>query len=225
MGAYELASTQHQRMVDELLADTAANDGLAPVDLEQFWADQDITVTDPFGPHIPQVPLGAICNWECVFDELGQEVDMWRLVYEDPAWALDLKARYNVLAQRIVGRPLLDQIPRDQATSAQIKKLHDLFEAQRVWQGGPAGSWWLKQSAHDATELAALLDRVEARLENLPDFLFSATWPDDKTRLASPRFPSSIGSVTSPSHSLFLLLHMSAWCKDFQQNLRRCTRG
>ena len=232
LGAYELASPEHKRMVDELLAEAAANDGLAPVDLEQFWDDQDIAVAEPFGAHIPQVPLGAIRTWECVFDELGHEADFWRFVHEDPAWALDLKDRYNVLAERIVGRPLLDQIPRDNAQSPQIKKLHHLFEAQRVWEGGPAGSWWLKQSAHNAKELAALLDRVEARLENLPDFLLPATWPQDKARLAQqgnkiPLYRAQRGpctfacSIFGPENLLMLYYDDPALMKRFSDVLAR----
>ena len=63
MNAYENASGTHRAMVDELLADTAKNSGLAPVDLERFWKDQELSRANPFGQDIPQMPLGAICNW------------------------------------------------------------------------------------------------------------------------------------------------------------------
>jgi hypothetical protein len=39
MNAYETLSREEQSKVDRLLADTAANGGLAPVDLDAFWRD------------------------------------------------------------------------------------------------------------------------------------------------------------------------------------------
>jgi hypothetical protein len=113
MGAYETAPAAHRKLVDELLADTAANGGLAPIDIEQFWADQEIARKDPFGADIPQVPLGAVCNWECIFEELGEPQDWWRFQYEDEAWALDLSRRYNDLAEEIVGKRLISETPKD----------------------------------------------------------------------------------------------------------------
>jgi len=184
MGAYETAPEAHRKLVDGLLADTAANGGLAPVDLDQFWADQEIAKADPFGADIPQVPLGAICNWECIFEELGEEQDWWRFQYEDEAWALDLSRRYNDLAEEIVGKRLISETPKDPTRQwPEIKGLHDIFEGENVWEGGASGSWWLKQSANDATELVALLDRVEKRLENLREFLLPAEWESEKARL------------------------------------------
>jgi uroporphyrinogen decarboxylase len=148
MNAYDLATVEQKRNIDALLAETAANQGLAPVDLERFWADQDVANRNPFGSDIPQVPLGAICTWECVFEELGEPVDWWRFLYEDEAGALVLKRRYNDLAEKIVGRRLLDETPADpQRKWPGVKELHDIFEARNVWEGGAAGSWWLHQSA------------------------------------------------------------------------------
>ncbi len=202
MGAYELATDKHRGMVDALLGDMRANNGLAPVDLDQFWADQEIAREDPFGSDIPQVPLGAICNWECVFEELGQPQDWFRFLYEDKAWALDLKCRYNDLSEKIVGRRLLSETPTDpESRWPETKGLHDIFEAENVWEGGATGSWWLKQAAHDAVELAALLDRVEHRLENLRDFMLPPEWNAEKTRLTAmgskvPLYRSQRGPCT-----------------------------
>ena len=185
MGAYETASAEHRKMVDDLLAETKANHGLAPLDLERFWQDQEIAAKDPFGAHIPQVPLGAICNWECVFDELGVEQDWWRYDNEG-AWALDLNRRYNDLSEKMVGKRLLNETPSDPARKwPDIKQLSDIFEARNVWEGGPNGSWWLHESAHSPEELAALLDRVDARLQNLRDFLLPANWEAEKKRLTA----------------------------------------
>ncbi len=183
MSAYEMASKEHRRMVDALLADTKENDGLAPVDIDRFWADQKIAKRDPFGANIPQVPLGAICTWECVFDEL-EELQDWRRYRFDEEWTLDLKRRYNDLSEKIVGRRLLNETPADpQRVWPEVKGLHDIFEAENVWEGGSTGSWWLHQAANTPEELTALLDRVEKRLENLREFMLPETWDSEKRRL------------------------------------------
>jgi uroporphyrinogen decarboxylase len=184
MNAYEMAPVEHRKLVDQLLADTAANGGLAPVDVDQFWKDQDIGFKNAFGKDIAQVPLYAICTDECVYDELGIPVDFWRLDYGDEAWARDIKRRYNDLAAKLVGRRLLSEKRVDRSMQwPEIKKLHDIFEAENVWEGGAAGSWWIKHSASTPEELSALLDRVERRLENLREFMLPENWEAEKQRL------------------------------------------
>ena len=184
METYEMASARHREMVDALLADTAGNGGLAPVDLDQFWADQKVARADPFGAEIPQVPFGGICNWECIFEELGVAQDSHRFLYEDKEWSQDLKRRYNDLSEKIVGRRLLgEQLPDPTRAWPEIKGLDDIFEAQNVWEGGASGSWWLKQSASTPEELSDLLDRVEKRLETLRDFMLPEEWDSEKHRL------------------------------------------
>ncbi len=185
-GAYDQLTAGNRIKVDQLLADTKANGGLAPLDLAAFWRDQELARTNPFGADIPQVPLGAICNWECIFDELGIEQDWWRWDH-DKTWALDISRQYNDIAEKIVGRRLLSENPPQSAEFAwpPIKALHEIFEAENVWEGDKNGSWWLKQSASTAEELAALLDRVETRLENLRDFMLPANWDAEKARLTA----------------------------------------
>jgi uroporphyrinogen decarboxylase len=184
MGAYEMAPVEHRKLVDQLLADTAANKGLAPVDLAQFWKDQDVGFKNAFGKDIAQVPLYAICTDECVYDELGIPVDFWRFYHGDEAWALDIKRKYNDLSEKIVGRRLISEALADQSRKwPTVKGLNDIFEAENVWEGGTTGSWWLKQSANTPEELSALLDRVERRLENLREFMLPANWEEEKRRL------------------------------------------
>ena len=184
MNAYDQATAAQRKQIDALLADTAANGGLAPVDLPRFWADQAIANKDPFGAAIPQLPLGAICNWECVFDELGVAQDWWRFLYKDETWALDLNRRFNDKAETIVGRRLLDEKPADRERQwPEIKGLHDIFESQNVWEGGANGSWWLKPAADSPQALATLLNRVEQRLDHLRDFLLPQNWESEKRRL------------------------------------------
>ncbi|OPZ85392.1 MAG: Uroporphyrinogen decarboxylase (URO-D) [bacterium ADurb.Bin429] len=191
-------SSDHQRMVDCLLADTRANGGLAPLDIEQFWADQAVAIVNPFSADIPQCPLGIMMSGECVYDELRIPEDFWRYGH-DQEWRLELHKAYNDLAEPIVGRRLLSEQWHDPALSyPPVKWLHDIFEAENVWSNG---SWWLEQSAHTEVELAALLDRVDARLENLRALILPPNWDEEKARLTAlgvkpPRYRGQRGPVT-----------------------------
>ncbi len=233
MGAYGLISDENRAKVDELLADTESNGGLAPLDLEQFWADQELARKDPFGAGIPQVPFGATCNWECIFDELGVEQDWWRFQHDDKDWALELKRQYNTLSETIVGRRLLsEKLPDPERAWPEIKALHDIFEAENVWEGGKSGSWWLKQSAGTPEELAALLDRVETRLETLRDFMLPEDWESEKARLTGmgmsvPRYRGQRGpctfacSIYGPENLLLLSFDDPALFSRFSDVLGR----
>ncbi len=169
-----------RKLAEDLVKATHANAGLAPVNLEQFWADQAIAQADPFGAHIPQPAFGASLTGECVYSELGVPEDYWRYQHDD-AWRLELHKAYNDQAEKIVGRRLLGETPRDPGREyPPVKTLGDLFDAKNVWHDQ---SWWLEQSAHDASELAALLDRVARRLENPKLFFLPPEWPAAKERL------------------------------------------
>ena len=50
---------RHRRMARELVEETHRHDGLAPIDLARFWADQEIAIADPWGTQIPQLPFGC----------------------------------------------------------------------------------------------------------------------------------------------------------------------
>lgn len=197
-----------------LVRDAHANGGLAPVDLERFWADQEIAGADPFGRNIPQCPLGIHMHGECVFDELGVAADLAR--YErDEDWRLPLHKAYNDKAERIVGRRLLGEQRSDPSRRyPPVKGLHDVFEARNEWQ---AGSWWLRQSAANEDELARLLDRVEKRLEDLRSFLLPPGWDAERDRLLAlgvtpPLYRHQRGPVTFATsvygtENLILLIH------------------
>jgi uroporphyrinogen decarboxylase len=172
---------EHVRMAEGLVAETAAADGLAPVDLDRFWADQEEALADPFGEAIPQVPLGATLTGECVYAELGIEEDYWRYA-DDEDWRLELNRAYNDTAEGIVGRRLLSEERADPALAyPEPKKLHDIFEAQNKWHDQ---SWWLMQCVDTEDELKALLDRVEERIEgDLRSFLLPEGWDAARDRL------------------------------------------
>jgi uroporphyrinogen decarboxylase len=213
MNAYDTLSPEDRKKVDQLLAETLSRGGMAPVDIEAFWADQEIARNDPFGREIPQLPLGAICNWECVFDELGIEVDYWRYQNDSQYQRATAKA-YNDKAENIVGRrPLKENRRRRQGFGH--KHLNDLFEAENRWEGGASGSWWLMQSANTPQELSSLLDRVEKRLDDLPGFLLPDDWEQQKRALTSEgismpayrfqRGPCTFAtSIYGPENMLFL---------------------
>ncbi len=187
---------EHETIARQLVAETRRHDGLAPLDLEQFWADQEIAIQDPFGTNIPQPPFGAILTWETVFDELGIEENVWRYQH-DETWQLELNRAFNNKAERIVGRrPLPETLPPKEHLWPQTKGLADVFEARTVWHDQ---SWWIQQSAHTEDELNALLDRVETR--NIRDCILPPNWDKEKNRLtalgiAPPLYRGQRGPVT-----------------------------
>ena len=179
-----------------LVSKMRAYGGLAPVDLERFWEDQEVAKADPFGPRIPQAPLGIVMSGECVFAELGVREDYWRYDH-DPQWRLALHGAYNDKAELIVGRRLLSEERLDgDLQYPGVKGLHDVFEAGSEWHGR---SWWLRQSARNEDELKALLDRVEGR--DIRGFILPDNWEKEKTRLMSlgvrpPLYRHQRGPVT-----------------------------
>ncbi|MBS3762416.1 MAG: hypothetical protein KGZ25_03825 [Planctomycetes bacterium] len=183
---------EHHRIASELVAEAHDNDGLAPVDLDQFYADQEKAIADPFGNDIPQCPLGVWMNGLCVWDELGIEEDRWRY-QNDEEYRLELNRAYNDKAEKIVGRRLLNEEPSssdgEPLKYPPHKRLHDVFEAENIWQ---AGSWWLKQSVDNEEELKSLLDRVEKRLEILRDFMLPDNWEKEKERLMAKSVKPSL---------------------------------
>ena len=178
MNAVTQAPADHRRMARTLISEMERADGLAPLDVDRFWADQEVAVADPFGPNIPQLPFGAQTTNECVYAELGIEEDFWRYAHDD-TWRLSLNRAYNDKAERIVGRRLLSEAPHDpSAVYPETRKLHDVFEARNVWLDQ---SWWLEQSVDSADDLRRLLDRVDAR--NVRSFILPDNWAEEKARL------------------------------------------
>lgn len=204
--------TGHEREIAWLMDATRKNGGLAPVDLERFWADQAVANADPFGADIPQVPLGIMMSWECVFDELGIPEDYWRYEH-DHEWARELNIAYNDRAEQIVGRRLLGEQPHDPSRHyPSVKGLADIFEARNIWHDR---SWWLTESAHTEDELTALLDRVEVR--DIRSVLLPENWEEEKARLLPlgvkpPLYRGQRGPVTFATsifgvENLIFLIH------------------
>ncbi|MCX7016059.1 MAG: hypothetical protein NTW86_26465 [Candidatus Sumerlaeota bacterium] len=194
---FSIASLKsHEQKARALVDEAHRRGGLAPVDLDRFWADQQIARKNPFGRDIPQVPLGVLMGPACVFDELGIEEDFWR--YEtDEEWRLSLNKAYNDKAEAIVGKRLLSEKRKDPSRRyPPVKELHDVFEARQEWHGG---SWWLMPSANTRDELKALLDRVEQR--DIRPFILPENWEEEKARLRAlgvkpPLYRGQRGPVT-----------------------------
>ncbi len=189
----------HLQRARELVAEAQAHGGLAPLDLEQFWADDARAHAALFGPGAPQVALGIRMSHECLFAELGLAED-WHRYYHDAAWVRELAKPYNDAAERIVGRRLLDERPPTPPDRhwPSPRDLGEIFEARTVWHNE---SFWLQQSARTPGELAALLDRVEHRLDNLRAFMLPPEWDREKARLEklqvlSPIYRGQRGPVT-----------------------------
>ncbi len=171
----------HLQLAQDLVDETKSRpDGLAPVDLETFWADDESARENPFADDCPQVPLGIRMNPLCIFDELGIEEDNYRLVHDWP-WRIEQSRKYNDLAEKIVGRRVLaETLPDPQLQINDVKALHDIFEAKNLWTGD---SYWLHQAADSPTELSDLLDRVDKRLDNLEQFMLPDGWEQQKKRV------------------------------------------
>lgn len=174
---------KHIKIAEKLVSKAHANGGLAPIDLDRFWADQKVAAANPFGEDIPQVPFGANCNWECVFAEMDIP-QQWNRYNRDTEWRLSLNKAYNDKAEAIVGRRLLNEARPTPGPSGypRIKELYEIFEMKNVWDE-TSQSWWLCKSAENEDELSALLDRAEKRLENLRAFILPGNWDSEKERL------------------------------------------
>ena len=187
-----------RKTAEFLVREMQRHNGLAPVDLPRFWADQDKAVADPFGKDIPQAPMGNLVTHECVFKELDIPED-WHRICHDSVWRAELCKAYNDKAESIVGRRVLPETIDDPGnTFPPVKELFAIFEAQNIWHNN---SYWLQQSAHNEDELKGLLDRVEQRFEHLRDFLFPPNWETEKKRLAArgtkpPLYRGQRGPVT-----------------------------
>ncbi len=212
-----------------LVGQARANGGLAPVDLEKFWADQELARKDPFGANIPQVTLGIYMSGECVYDELGIPEDYWRYDH-DEAWRLGLNKAYNAKAEKIVGKRLLAETRSNPDLQwPEFKAFNDIFEAKNEWH---AGSWWLKQAASTEDELKALLDRVDSRLEHLRAFVLPEDWNAHKRRLIGmgarpPLYRNQRGPITfatsvyGSENLLFLLVDNPRLAARFRDTILR----
>ena len=224
----------HLKKARAFVQRTHANGGLAPVDLDRFWKDQEQAKSDIWADPCPQLPLGIGMSSECMFTELGMDVD-WELIRDRGDRLLEITKRYNDKAEEIVGKRLLREEPPSDPSLRwpATKQLHDIFEAENEWHGQ---SYWLHQSANNEDELAALLDRVEARLEDLREFMLPANWESEKERLVDlgcscPSYRGQRGPVTfamsiyGVENLIFLLVDDPDLAKRFSDLILKAILG
>lgn len=143
------------------------------VNLERFWHDNDIALKNPFGRDIPQAPMKIDMSYETLFDELGYEFDMRRLE-RDYEFARSAARAYNDLAEKIVGRRLLDEEAYDPSKRfPRVKSVGEVIGCPRT-----EDKWsdWLHPAAHNPQELARLIDRMEKMTR---DDIRAAMLPED----------------------------------------------
>jgi uroporphyrinogen decarboxylase len=148
------------------------------VDLEQFWADDELAHEDNcFSPKAPQVALGIRMSEECVFAELGEEGNPWG--YTPRERRIELNKRYNDKAEKIVGRRLLPEtLPEPDSEFPYVKRIGEVFEGKYVHNDIAE---WLEQSVNSPAELEALLDRVDKL--DLREFILPPDWEKEKKRI------------------------------------------
>jgi len=189
----------HRKQAQELVDETHAKGGLAPVDIDLFWEQHDAAMRDIWSSEIPQAPFGAFCSCDCVEDELGKPVD-WNRYWTDAEHRALVNTEYNDKAERIVGRRILDEtIPKEVGIEAPtVRSIQDLFELKGT-HSEDSKTTWLMPSAQNEAELAALLDRVDARLDNLRDFMLADDW-DEKNAgwLTAGMDPLRLGWLRGP---------------------------
>jgi len=217
--------------IDELINATVSNGGLAPVDLQAFWAEQDGAGADPF--NAAQCALQVHWGPWCIWDELGLPANNQR--YEtDFAWARELNKQYNDISEHVVGRRLFNEAPYDPELEYPARKqLHDIFEAKAEWH---ADSLWLMPAAQTPEELKSLLDRVEQRLERLREFILPPDWDAARERLLvlgikPKRYRSQRGPVTfaqsiyGTEGLIFLLMDEPALADRFSGLIQKAIIG
>jgi len=193
------------------------------IDLARFWHDNTAALADPFGEHIPQTPMGLGMGYYVMYDELGIAEDNRRLE-NDYEWARSCARKYNDIADKIVGKRMLNETAYDPSKRfPDIKGVGELFECPRVWQ---SESWWLLEAAHTPTELSSLLDRVEKL--DIEAAMFPGNWDAACKRIYEqhgirPTLPRSLrGPVTlatsiyGTENFVYLLLDDAPLAKRFR---------
>lgn len=148
------------------------------VDIERFWADDELAHEDNcFSKRAPQVALGIRMSEECVYAELGEEGNPWG--YTPRERRMELNKRYNDKAEKIVGKRLLpEKLPEEDSIFPPIKGIGEVFEGRYVHN---EISEWLEGSCSTPQELEALLDRVEKM--DLREYILPQNWESEKKRI------------------------------------------
>lgn len=152
------------------------------VDLEKFWADDEIAhKNNCFSEEATQVALGIRMSDECVFSELGEEGEPWG--HTERGRRISLNRRYNDLAEKIVGRRLLrEDYPTEDEIFTEGKQIGCVFGGTYSYT---AGSTWLHSDIKTEEALENRLDIIDKM--NIREFILpfggGKQWEDEKKRI------------------------------------------
>lgn len=174
------------------------------LDIEQFWKDEALCHEENcFSKTAPQVALGIRMHELCVFAELGEEGAPWG--YTPPERRYELNCRYNEKACKIVGRPLLPEIPYSKDTAPKVtvpefRQIGEFFGGQYLFDGNTT---WLHGTIDTADELRKKLNAVNAITAD-PDafraYVLPADW-DERCKATYELYgtrPKQFNSVRGP---------------------------
>ena len=190
--------------VDRLLSDTAANGGLAPVDLD---APSGATRTSPEPIRSPGLLmlLRRLAQLGVRLRRARAGGGLLALSYDEP-WALDVAKRSNDVAERIVDRRLLNEARGRRASGRKSRHSRHL-RARNVWEGRPGRIVVAPPIPRTPpADSPRSQYRVGRRLENLRDFLLPENWDAEKARLTAlgapaPLYRDQRGPARSPARS------------------------
>ena len=178
---------------------------LLDLDSDQFWKDDELAHKENcFSKEAPQVALGIRMSDECVFAELGEEGEPWGYTPRERRY--ELNCRYNEKAQKIVGRPLLQEnkpLPPEKqpkVTIPQYRMIGEVFGGEYVFNGQTT---WLHGTVKEPEELKKLLASVRV-MANDPEafrkFVLPKDW-DERCKAAYELYgqrPSQFKAVRGP---------------------------
>lgn len=154
---------------------------MLPVDLEQFWKDDEIAHKDNcFYDGAPQAALGIKMGPQCVFKELGEEGDHWDHTSIPRLRRIELYKRYNDKAEKIVGKRLLNEnLPHEDEVFPKIKKIGEVFGG--IYEKRYGAGEWLHSPIKTPEELEKMLDKVDKM--DLREFMLPPEWEREKKRI------------------------------------------
>lgn len=158
-------------------------------ELARFWENDEAAHKQNCFAQAPQVALGIRMSDECVFAELGEDGNPW--AYTEVNRRRDLNRRYNDLAEKIVGKRLLNEefLP-DDAQLPYVRRIGEVFGGEYMMHNQTE---WLKEGIADAEALEKKLDEVEKM--DLRAFMFPKNWEEEKKRVFE-----TYGVRPSPCH-------------------------
>ncbi len=166
---------------------------LLPVDLEQFWKDDEQAHKENcFFEKSPQVALGIRMARECVFHELGLKGELWGVLPGEEQKRLN--KMYNDKAEEIVGIRLLEEefLPED-AHFPYVKRIGEIFGG--TYDYSPLAGEWLYSDIKTAKELEERLDIVDKM--DIREFVLPTNWEKEKKRIFE-----TYGIRPNPVHSV-----------------------